>query len=253
MRQWADLHRRFTDALLDPAVGSPPEVLGSEAGFAVYRNNVMSSLVDALADRFPVTHALVGTEFFRAMGRLFVREHLPSSRLMMFYGEELPDFIASFGPASSVPYLADVAKLEAAWSRAYHAADAKSLGTAALGAFDSRSLASSSLRLHPSLHLIRSRYPIATLWDAHQSGTSGGVDLEAAENVLIVRADAEVLMHRLTPEAFAFVDSLHRGQCIEQAADAALAESQEFDAGAHLVSLFSIGAIIAIAPPAEES
>ncbi|MBP0650496.1 putative DNA-binding domain-containing protein, partial [Mycobacterium tuberculosis] len=41
---------------------------GRPAGrrFAVYRNNVVVSLIDALAARFPVVAMLVGDAFFRA-------------------------------------------------------------------------------------------------------------------------------------------------------------------------------------------
>lgn len=253
MQPWADIQTRFAGALLDAAVPPPSEVLDTGSGFNVYRNNVMSSLLNALQDRFPVTHQLVGTEFFRAMGKLFVRQHLPASPLLMRYGDELPDFIASFEPARSLPYLADVARLEVAWNGAYHAADAQSLGTAALRAIEPAALAASTLRLHPSLRLIRSGYPIATLWSAHQDGELSAVDLRVAEDVLIVRPGAEVVLHRLSSEAFAFVCALQRGESIERAADAALDESPELDAGAHLVSLLSIGAITAIVPAEENS
>lgn len=248
MRQWDDMQSRFVGALLDPAASPPSDVLGTEAGFAVYRNNVVSSLLDVLQDRFPVTCMLVGTEFFRAMGRLFLQQHLPSSPLLMFYGDELPDFIAAFEPAGGVPYLADVARLEVAWSRAYHAAEAKSIDASMLRTLDASTLAQSTLALHPSLQLIRSRYPVATLWAAHQNGNVSGVDLRIAEDVLIVRPEAEVSVHRVSRPAFAFVHALQLDEHIEGAARAALIEQPGFDAGAHLISLFSLGAICAIAP-----
>ena len=39
-----------------------------------------------------------------------------------------------FEPAQGLAYLADVARIEAAWTRAYHAEDAEPLGTARLAA-----------------------------------------------------------------------------------------------------------------------
>jgi hypothetical protein len=41
--------------------------------------------------------------------------------------KDFPDFIEQFEPASSVPYLADVARLEMLRVRAFHAADADPL------------------------------------------------------------------------------------------------------------------------------
>ena len=73
----------FADALLDPARPCPPGLRtwnGSDPArrLAVYRNNVVSSLIDALADTFPVVQRLVGTEFFRAMAGVFAP---PAQRL----------------------------------------------------------------------------------------------------------------------------------------------------------------------------
>ena len=61
----------FANALTDPAQPCPPGLISWNQSdvaqrFAVYRNNVMASLVDALADTFVVTQELVGPEFFRA-------------------------------------------------------------------------------------------------------------------------------------------------------------------------------------------
>lgn len=65
----------FAAALLNPDLPCPGGLStwnGSAPAtrFAVYRNNVTVSLVDALADTFPVLQALVGEEFFRAMARV---------------------------------------------------------------------------------------------------------------------------------------------------------------------------------------
>ncbi len=71
----AAVQREFAAALLDPAapVPSPLRRNGGKAPqkrFAVHRNNMIASLVAALAARFPVVHQLVGDEFFRAMAHL---------------------------------------------------------------------------------------------------------------------------------------------------------------------------------------
>ena len=82
------------------ALGSPEGPLptglhtwnGSDPGrrFAVYRNNVLASLIDALADSFPVVQALVGEPFFRAMAQIYVRECPPESPILAEYGDRLP-------------------------------------------------------------------------------------------------------------------------------------------------------------------
>ena len=64
----------FAATLLDPTLPCPPGLTawnGSDLTrrLAVHRNNVVVSLVDALADTFPVTQQLVGEDFFRTMAR----------------------------------------------------------------------------------------------------------------------------------------------------------------------------------------
>lgn len=246
MQPWADVQAQFAVALLDAGRAAPPTVQGTADRFAVYRNNVVVSLLDALQDRFPVTCALVGEEFFRAMCRLFMQRHPPSSRMMMFYGDELPAFIASFEPASSVPYLADVASLESAWTYAYHAADAASLEISALHSMDARSLASGTVRLHPSVRLIRSKCAAASIWSAHQCDDLSAVDTQRPEDVLIVRPAKEVCVHHLAAGALTFVEALLSGRSIQQAAASALVDNAQFDAGAQIVALLSMGAVTAI-------
>lgn len=78
-------------ALLDPDAPCPVGLTawnGSDPArrFAVYRNNVVVSLIDALAATFPVTLELVGEEFFRAMAGVFVRAVPPTSALLAEYG-----------------------------------------------------------------------------------------------------------------------------------------------------------------------
>ena len=96
----------FAAALLNPDLPCPGGLTtwnGSdpELRFAVYRNNVTVSLIDALADTFPVVQALVGEEFFRAMARVFAQANPPRSRLMAYYGDTLRRLCGLF-PAGCV-------------------------------------------------------------------------------------------------------------------------------------------------------
>ena len=77
----------FAAALLDPAAPCPPGLVtwnGSDAAqrFGVYRNNVTVSLIEALADTFPVVQQLVGQAFFHAMAGEFVRRSPPVSPIL---------------------------------------------------------------------------------------------------------------------------------------------------------------------------
>lgn len=232
----------FFDALLDPERPPPPGLTawnGSDAGarFAVYRNNVVASLIDALADTFPVAQELVGEAFFRAMARLFVEQAPPRSPVLAFYGDALPAFIEDFPPAASVPYLADVARLELMRVRAYHAADAAELPAEAIAQAlaDPDGLPDLRVGLHPSVGLVRSPYAVASLWAAHQGiGDIAAVDPCVPEEALVVRAGLDVAVIRLAPGTGAFVAHLLQGESLGSAAERAGRDRPDFDLGGTL-------------------
>lgn len=240
-------------ALVDPSLPPPPGLRawnGSDPArrFDVHRNNVVVSLVDALADTFPVVQALVGEDFFRAMARLFVPRHPPRSPLLAEYGARLPAFIEAFAPTAGLPYLADVARLEFARVQAYHAADAPVLRRQPLAArlAEPEALPAARWRLHPSVHLVASRHPVVALWAAHQGlGELADVDLAQPQAALVLRKHDDVVVLALAPGAAGFVQALAAGATLAEAAAAAATgiEGQDFDLAATLALLIDQGAL----------
>lgn len=244
----------FAGALLAPEAICPPGLRtwnGSDPGprFAVYRNNVMVSLIDALADSHPVTRQLVGEEFFAAMARLFVLAQPPRSPVLALYGEGFADFIEAFPPAAGLPYLAAVARLEMLRVRAWHAADAAPIAQQELMCLlaDTEGLPAASFLLHPSLGLLRSRHAVVSLWAAHQTGDVAAalaqVAVEDAENALMLRVGLEVDVVRIADAAAIFIMNLQQGVAFGAAAGQALAVDPEFDLAATLGLLIRGGAL----------
>ena len=161
--------------------------------FAVYRNNVVAGLVNALRARFPTIEKIVGEEFFAAMARIFVLQHPPRSPLIMQYGDDFGDSVAAFAPAAELPYLADVARLEAARTCAYHAMDAQPILLSSCRLFPAKRLAAAGVTLHPSLQVVRSRHPIVTIWAMNNGEAKlGPIDEDLAEDALVVRPRSDV-------------------------------------------------------------
>src|SRR3546814_18820662 len=92
------------------------------------------------------------------MARVFAAATPPSSPVLLHYGAEFPDFIASFPPAESLPYLADVARIERAATEAYHECEAIPLILSALADVPPDRAPMLRVRLHPSLRLVRPPY-----------------------------------------------------------------------------------------------
>lgn len=245
----ADLQRRFAESVIDPEMAPPASIAawnGAAASrFAVYRNNVTVGLIEALGRRFPVCERLVGQEFFRAMARDFARSSPPRSPRLSIYGETFADFIASFEPAGSVPYLADVARLEYAYGRAYHAADAAPLPPACLQAIPQDDWDDLVFELHPSLELMQSSWPIVSIWVTNTYDAEvKPIDLSISEDALIVRPDLDVEVRRLSPGGYVFLAALKRRDRLVAAAEAGAAASSAFDATANLAGLMQAGLAI---------
>lgn len=251
---FAALQPVFADALLDPDKPVPAGVTAHTGErparrFAIYRNNIVFSLVEALRERFPAVEKIVGREFFSFAARSFVRQHPPRSPLMMQFGENFPDFLNAFEPAAELPYLADVARLESFRVRAYHAADADTLGAEALQAIDPELLQRARLGIHPSVHLLLSRFPAVTIWSMN-SGESelGTVDFDLPEDALVMREGMKVTVRKLMPGGAQFISSLQQLHTFPDAVESALAESGDFDLAGNLATLIAAGAITHILP-----
>jgi hypothetical protein len=237
----------FASGLLDPERALPEGLTAHGGGvpakrFAVYRNNVVVGLVEALRMRFPAVEKIVGEEFFAAMARVFVAAHPPRSPLLMHYGDDLAGFIAQFPPTGDLPYLPDVARLEAARTRAYHAADAAPVNAAALRALDPSLLPMLRVQLHPSVQIVRSPYPIVTIW-AMNSGEMALAPIEAwhAQDALVVRPHSIVTVRSLPAGGAAFVLALEAGATLGAAAEQAMCAG--FDLTANLAGLIGSGAM----------
>src|SRR6267378_6124166 len=94
--------------------------VAAAARLSVYRNTFIGTLTNALRLSYPAVHRLVGVEFFETSARMFIEGQPPRSAYLDEYGAAFPEFLARFPAATSVPYLADVARLEWAVNRALH-------------------------------------------------------------------------------------------------------------------------------------
>jgi hypothetical protein len=246
---FAALQGNFAQSLLDPERPLPSALTSRHADipqkrFAVYRNNVIVGLVNAMREGFPAVERIVGEEFFAAMARCFVLAHPPRSPVLMRYGEDFGDFIAGFPPAADLPYLPDVARLEFARRRAYHAADVAPIDPARLATLEPAALAEIRITLHPSVGILRSRHPLVTIWAMNSGGRElAPIDEDQAEDALVVRLGLDVTVRSLPPGGAEFLHALAKGLRLRAAAEAAIASDPRFDPAVNLAGLIGSGAM----------
>jgi hypothetical protein len=255
MTAWSEDVARFADAIrgwveLDAEMAGPMKYPLATA-LDIYRNNWRGNLHGALAGAYPVVQALVGAEFFRLMARAFIAAHPSRSGNLHRYGAEFGDLIAGFAPAGDLPYLADVARLEWACHLAYFAPDAEALDLSRLARMSPGDFAMLRLLLHPGCRVVRSDYPVASIWQAHQPGMPQDfrIDLDTGgETALVCRHHDEAGVHALSPAEAHWLEHIAAGAPLGAAVAATLAGHPDFDLQALLARLVALDALIDLEP-----
>jgi hypothetical protein len=127
--------------------------------------------------------ALIGEEAFAALARACWHECPPQHGDLARFGEALPAFIETQPQLATLPYLADVARLEWALACAESAADVQEAPHTFehLAAEDPARL---RFVLAPGFAVLRSRYPVIAVWRAHQPGDNADAGFERARAAL---------------------------------------------------------------------
>lgn len=229
MPRLLDVQRGFRTAMLTGNSMPPSVINGGEVGVAarlgIYRNNIIGNLTRTLRLSYPAVERLVGQAFFAAAAQRFIVAAPPCAADLNQYGEGCADFLASFEAAASVPYLADVARLEWAVSRALHAPPALPLAPEALGAVLAERQADLRFRPHPTLSLLTLDYPARAIWEAVLSADAddrdarfADIDLKTGgETLAVLRSAGEVDIEVLSGPAFELAQALISGRPLGEA------------------------------------
>lgn len=221
--------RSNSDHIVDSirANGLPPE-----RRVQVYRNNVYTSLTEALRAVHPVVHKLVGDGFFGYTASEFITRYPSTSGDLHDFGNKFHEFLAEFAPAQSLPYLPDVALLEWYYHEAYHAAEHDPLELSRLAKVPPDRFVDLKLQLHPAARLLRSEFPVLKIWQVNQDDHTGdqSVDLdEGGDYLLIMRPAFEIEFHRLDRGDYMLLEALARGDVLSAAVDSVLTVEPAFE------------------------
>ena len=138
----------------------------SQAGLAIYRQNLLMNAERALSISYPTVVELVGEEFFSMLAKTFVCKEKLFAGDWGMWGETFPYWLGQLENLSSFPFIADSAKLD--WL--CHVAEREqtpisSVEQPQLGI----DLSLLRIRYCAGTYLLNSRYPIVDIWTAHQT------------------------------------------------------------------------------------
>lgn len=225
-------------------------------GLAVYRANGHAMATRALRSAYPVVASLIGAHSFTLLARDLWHQHPPQRGDLAQWGDALPSFLQRNTQLADVPYLSDVACAEWALHRAHGAVDAAPDPTS-FARLAQEAPEGLTLTLAPGTTVIDSRYPVATLIEAHL-GTHVRLD-EAAqrlrdgegEHALVWRQGLRPRLQRIDPSVAALVRLLLSGADLTQAvaaAGAASHQAEDFDVSAWLHTAVADALVVGVAP-----
>lgn len=212
----------------------------ADTAIEVYRNNYRGNLHDALAGAYPVIVKLVGDDFFRFLTRKYIEYNQPDSANLHRYGEALAGFLECFEPAKGLPYLPDMAKLEWACHVAYFAEDVMSLALESLAQIPAGRYP--DLILHTACQMVRSRYPVAAIWQAHQFGADDDFHINLDKGgciALVSRKACIVQVGELSASDADWLRRIQDGLSLGAATADTLENYADFDLQAALLDLLA--------------
>lgn len=230
------LQADFAAALVDASAASrlAPALVRSDVRvlerIALYRGNVSAAWEKSLANAYPVVRALVGDEFFGGLARAYGRLHPSASGDLNRFGARFAEFIDTFEHTQSLPYLGDVAALEWSVHTAHYAADPLPLTRERIAAFPPDELLAARFALNPACAWLRSPFPIASIWLAHQPQATAALpdSLDRGEIALVARPRWRVEVLLSSSGELAALERLREGSDVEGAITAGLRADPDF-------------------------
>lgn len=218
---------------------STQPAFSDEQRFQIYRNNSVIGLREALLGIYPVIHQLVGDEFFQHVAREYAHHHPSNSGNLHAYGEMFPAFLADIPGADSLVYLPDVARLEWAYHRVFHAPEDAVINIQKLSLLDEVSQNRLRFKVSSSCCIFSSAYPVLKIWQMNQEGGES-VEISLDEDgvqLVVRRLGSDVVFEPLNKALFTLLEKLSKGQLFVDVCAEVVAVDADCDVGAMLKEL----------------
>ena len=213
-------------------------------GLAIYAHAYRQRLVDALADAYAKTHAVLGAPAFEATALAYVARHPPTTRSLRWYGGGFAEHLRSTGPASGA--LAELAQLDGALRHAFDGPDSAVLTPADLASVPPQAWATLRLALVPTTELLRFEHNTVAVWQALDDGATPPPAERSALAVdwLVWRKGLQPHFRSLHPVEAALLRAMRHGASFAQACEQAQADTGEPTDASAAVGPARIGACL---------
>ncbi|TAK74795.1 MAG: DUF2063 domain-containing protein [Gammaproteobacteria bacterium] len=214
-----NLQAEFAEAILLPPAAS--DAVSPIQHLRIYQHTILSHLIQALVDHYPLLTQLLGEDCFRAAANEYIKHYPSTSGNLQDYGEYFSVFLAEYSPAKHLPYLPEVARFEWERHRISFAADPAELNFSLLQKISPDQHHQLHLVLHPASCLMQCHYPILQIIDLCQ-------DNKDSMYLLMIRREMSIALVSLSFSDYIFLSALYDNQSLAEALKAALHADANF-------------------------
>jgi hypothetical protein len=199
-------------AIESQVIGASPEDVA--ARLAIYTNAYRMRLTEALASNFPALAQLLGAGDFATMAGHYMASHVSHHASIRYFGDVLPQFLASDARYREVSLLTELAAWEWAMTEVFDAADAQAVGVESLASRPPAEWAELRFTLHPAVRRLDLRWNVPSMWKALTSDSARPTPELADEPRawLLWRANLQVMFRSLDATEAAALDAVNDGQ-----------------------------------------
>ncbi len=228
--------------------------IDTQTRLSIYRNNVYSQISNALSDTYAAVKELVGIGFWANMTKDYISTNPPLSPSLISYGIGFAEFIASYEPAETVPYLADTARFEWAWHEAFFAENDEAITQDNLQKLmenaETDLLDNDKITFRNSVKIIKSSYNANEIWEYVQNTSyknptdkqPTSPEISPQEQYLLFWRDDEnnVQYTKITKCEYQAFEIIMNNNDIEQIADIVTENGEEFDITSFFSKIFEL-------------
>lgn len=233
MQSLVDLQRWLASLILEPErlEGEPREAVEpvalddverARARIAAYVGGYPARLVEALEESFPAVATILGRDAFRALADRY-RPAVPAGVYSLGdVASGLPDFIRDDELRQRLPFLGDLAALEWAWIRAFHAFEIDAFDPASAVGWGIEDWERVRLTFQPAVAVVQSSWPIRDLWALRDTAREQRLEVDLAlegrpQSVLVHREGFSVCCDLVSPARAGLLAALLGGATLGEA------------------------------------
>jgi hypothetical protein len=203
MQSLESFQRSFVEMLNGAAVPcfQSTSALTSEMSQSIHRSSYKNNLKAALSVTYKNVLTLVGERYFSQLVFQFIKFYPSRTGDLNDYGADFPTFLEEHLPhlpaGRSLPYLADVARLDWAIERAQLAKNSRSDALKELLTLSDQSLGAVTMNLNSGFSIVSSEYPLRAMCSLHTA--EQGCSLDQGGEVLAINKVGHELIIRSIP------------------------------------------------------